>query len=166
MGRPLIRIRDLKTATPQVWTSEVRAKEVVVEPGDVIVGMDAEFRADWWIGSPGLLNQRTLRASSDVYGPAVVREALVAPLRALENEKMATTVIHLNKSDLVRSSVRVPVGLNLDRARRDLDPLVHVVVQLERESRTLTDIRDTLLPLLMSGRLRVKAAEKQIEAML
>ena len=37
---------------------------------------------------------------------------------------------------------------------------------LTEESTTLAELRDTLLPELMSGRLRVRDAEKQAEAVL
>ncbi|MGL1386227.1 hypothetical protein ACSTJO_00780, partial [Vibrio parahaemolyticus] len=55
-----------------------------------------------------MLNQRVLRASHERYGNALVREVLRLPLNEIENEKSATTVIHLNKSDLARKSVVMP----------------------------------------------------------
>jgi type I restriction enzyme S subunit len=42
-------------------------------------------------------------------------------------------------------------------------PMYLKVVENERESRTLAALRDTLLPKLISGELRVKNAEKFIE---
>ena len=165
-GRPLIRIRDLKTATPQVWTTEARAKETVIQPGDVLVGMDAEFRSSWWLGQPGLLNQRVLRATSKLASPAFVAEALRQPLATLEGEKSATTVIHLNKSDLDRSTVFVPGAAALARFDAVADPLRVSRVALATESRILAATRDELLPLLMSGKVRVKDAEKTLEGVL
>jgi len=41
--------------------------------------------------------------------------------------------------------------------------VVRLAAQLRRESRSLSDLRDTLLPELISGRLQVKDAEKKIE---
>ena len=43
-------------------------------------------------------------------------------------------------------------------------PLYERVVSNERESRTLASLRDTLLPKLISGELRVKDAERAVEA--
>lgn len=43
------------------------------------------------------------------------------------------------------------------------DPIVNLHASLASESRTLEELRDTLLPKLMSGELRVKGAEKQVE---
>ena len=57
-GYPLIRIRDLKTYTPQFYTPEILPNTEYIYPGDVIAGMDAEFIPTLWLGEKGLLNQR------------------------------------------------------------------------------------------------------------
>lgn len=159
VGRPLIRIRDLKTFKSQVWSTEFRPKEVVVAAGDVLVGMDAEFRATPWLGEAGLLNQRVLRARHATYGRALVREMLRRPLAEVEGEKSATTVIHLNKADLARKTVEVPTGDALTAFERLAEPLYEARVALAAENRTLAATRNALLPQLMSGKLRVRDAE-------
>lgn len=161
-GRPLIRIRDLKTFESQVWTTESRAKETLVAPGDVVVGMDAEFRATAWLGEVGLLNQRVMRASHVVHGRALVREMLKRPLAEVESEKSATTVIHLNKSDLARKVVLVPSSDALAGFERIAEPLFEARVALASENRILAATRDALLPQLMSGKLRVRDAETAV----
>ena len=162
VGRPLIRIRDLKSFESQVWTTETRTKETVVSPGDVLVGMDAEFRPTAWLGAQGLLNQRVLRASHVSYGRALVRELLKRPLAEIEGEKSATTVIHLNKADLARKSVRVPSVEATSNFEAVAEPLYQTRVALAAENRSLAATRDALLPQLMSGKLRVRDAEKLV----
>ena len=162
LGRPLIRIRDLKTFKSQVWSTESRPREVVVTAGDVLVGMDAEFRATPWLGEAGLLNQRVLRARHATFGRALVREMLRRPLAEVEGEKSATTVIHLNKADLVRKTVDVPNADSLIAFERLAEPLYEARVALANENRTLAATRDALLPQLMSGKLRVRDAEDLI----
>ena len=157
-GQPLIRIRDLTSFEPQVWTVERRPAEVTVAPGDVVVGMDGEFRATWWLGDPGLLNQRVCRVHSSIAGGAFVAEAIRGPLAQIEREKTATTVIHLNKSDLERSSVRVPAPTKLTWFEGCAEPVVAALVSAARENRVLARTRDELLSLLLSGKLRVKDA--------
>lgn len=158
-GRPLIRIRDLKSFDSQVWTTESRSRETAIDAGDVLVGMDAEFRATTWLGERGVLNQRVLRASHERYGNALVREVLRLPLNEIENEKSATTVIHLNKSDLARKSVVMPAETAMLTFERLAEPLYEARVALAKENRTLAATRDALLPQLMSGKLRVRDAE-------
>lgn len=161
-GRPLIRIRDLKTFSPQIWTTESRAREVVVSPGDVLVGMDAEFRPTWWLGDPGLLNQRVCRVRGKTTGAAFVKESLGAPLEAIESEKSGTTVIHLNKSDLVRATIASPEPGDIARFEDLAEPVMAARVTLARECRLLASTRDELLPLLMSGKVRVSDAERVV----
>lgn len=165
-GRPLIRIRDLKTFTPQVWTAERRARETVIEPGDVVLGMDAEFRATAWLGVPGLLNQRVCRVRGDGLGRALVREAVKEPLAAIEAEKTGTTVIHLNKRDLERAAVVIPSDDRAQSFNRVSEPVYQARLAAAEENRTLAALRDTLLPQLMSGKLRVRDAEKVAETVL
>ena len=166
MGRPLIRIRDLKTYEPQVWTTETRESEVLIGSGDIVVGMDAEFRATPWLGTPGLLNQRVCRVRGRSCGPAYTREALRAPLAEIEGYKSATTVIHLNKGDLARATVRVAERSALAAFEAQAEPIFHNRVESAREDRVLAQLRDALLPELMSGRLRVKDAERAVEEVL
>ena len=46
--------------------------------------------------------------------------------------------------------------------RRIADPLIAKIAANEIESATLATLRDTLLPKLMSGEVRVRAAEAQV----
>lgn len=160
VGRPLIRIRDLRTFESQVWTTESRTRETVVRPGEIVVGMDAEFRATAWLGEPGLLNQRVCRVTSRVAGAAFVREALREPLAEIEGYKSGTTVIHLNKGDLDRHTVVIPSAPALQAFEATAEPVFARRVASAAERRGLAAIRDTLLPALMSGKLRVGDAER------
>ena len=58
VGLPLIRIRDLATHNPGVFTDERHPKGHLILPADIIVGMDGEFRAHIWKGPQAWLNQR------------------------------------------------------------------------------------------------------------
>ncbi|MGO2774771.1 MAG: restriction endonuclease subunit S [Brachybacterium tyrofermentans] len=162
-GRALVRIRDLKSQKCQVWTTERRANEIEVRPGDLLVGMDAEFRAARWSGPLGVLNQRVLAVSSAKYGSAIAREMLRDPLCRIERGKTGTTVIHLNKGDLLAEDLLVPVDADVPALRALVDPLWDRAVAAEQESVRLAATRDELLSLLMSGLITVKDAEKTVE---
>ena len=155
-GRPLLRIRDLKTFMPEVWTTERRDDETVVMPGNVVVGMDAEFRPAFWIGAPSLLNQRVCRVRGRATGLAFTREALVEPLARIEGHKTGTTVSHLNKRDLVEIRVEIPSEAALGEFEAVAEPLRAAIVELKQESDSLATGRGELLSLLLSGRVRVQ----------
>jgi type I restriction enzyme S subunit len=119
-GRPLIRIRDLPGECPGVWTEEVHPKGYLVQPGDIVVGMDGEFRAYLWGGEEAWLNQRVcVFAPKNGFSPAFVRNSIVSPLAQVEATEIATTVIHLGKNDIhCRPTVWTWRALSLEFARR------------------------------------------------
>lgn len=57
-GKPIIRIRDLKEQNSEVYTPEERTDGYLIQPKDIVVGMDGEFRPYIWGSEPGWLNQR------------------------------------------------------------------------------------------------------------
>lgn len=163
-GRPLIRIRDLKTFAPQTWTTESRADEVLVRAGDVVVGMDAEFRSTLWVGEVGLLNQRVCKCVPKAgVATAFAWYAIRSDLEFCERAKSGTTVIHLNKGDIDRFSVP-ELGPTEHQDFSDLtEPMLNRLVSAGLENLRLAALRDALLPELLSGRLRVKDAESVME---
>ncbi|WP_079572908.1 restriction endonuclease subunit S [Krasilnikoviella flava] len=163
-GRPLIRIRDLKTFSPQVWTSETRADETIVRPGDVVVGMDADFTPTPWLGSEGLLNQRVCVVSS-AHSRAFTLEAIRGPIAFIEGHKSGTTVIHLNKSDLTETRVVIPGEAAARRFDAEAQGVLDTRVNAAAEAGRLALLRDALLPQLMSGSLRVRKAREVVDAL-
>lgn len=165
IGRPLLRIRDLKTYKSQTWTTEARRDEIVIQPGDVVAGMDAEFRATVWLGSSSLLNQRVCRFSPRRgVSRAFALHSARRDLASAEASKTGTTVIHLNKSDIDRFAVPALDDTAHDRLARSTDYLLDTLVAAAQESRTVAALRDVLLPELLSGRLRVPDAREHVEA--
>jgi len=163
IGEPLIRIRDLPTESPSVWTPEKHPKGYKVRPGDVVVGMDGEFRAYLWGGAEGWLNQRTcvFKPKSGV-SAAFVRNAIMQPLSDVESTETATTVIHLGKADIDRFKLVMPSPALRKHFDGICQPWYDRIVAAKQETRTLAAVRDTLLPKLISGELRVKDAERFI----
>jgi len=163
VGEPLIRIRDLVNETLGVWTPEIHPKAYKVRPGNIVVGMDGEFRAYLWGRASAWLNQRIC-----VFLPkagctaAFVRNSIIDPLAQVEATETATTVIHLGKGDIDRFRVVMPDAPVLAAFNRVCQPWYERVVAGKQESRTLALLRDTLLPKLISGELRVKQAERII----
>jgi type I restriction enzyme S subunit len=65
----------------------------------------------------------------------------------------------LNRDAAHRHPVRVPSRLVAQELSERVRPLIRRSTQAQDESRTLATVRETLLPQLMSGRLRVRDAE-------
>ncbi|MXY51895.1 MAG: hypothetical protein F4Y86_05100 [Gammaproteobacteria bacterium] len=165
IGVPLIRIRDLATHEPGLTTEQVHQKGHLIRPGDIVVGMDGEFRLHIWKGPKAWLNQRVCHFEPNHGVPrAFIAEALRTPLEFFERGKVGTTVIHLGKSDIDTIEILHP-GSPLLRAFADIaEPILDQSVKNALQGRTLAQIRDVLLPKLISGELRVSDAEKIVEA--
>ena len=164
IGRPLVRIRDLKNHRAGVYTTEVHSKEYLIQPGDTVVGMDGDFTPYTWCAEPSLMNQRVCCfIPLDKRNHAFVRLAIPALLKAEEEAAVATTVIHLGKKDIDTFQVVIPAEAILHTFGEQVNPLISKMVALGLQTKTLATLRDSLLPRLMSGELRVGAAHAQVE---
>ena len=159
LGKPLIRIRDLPNESPAVFTTEVHPKGYLLQPGDIAVGMDGEFRAYLWAGVESWLNQRVcVFAPKPGYSAAFVRNSIIAPLAQVESTETATTVIHIGKNDIDCFTVIIPDAPVAEAFKRQCQPWYDQIVANKQQSRTLATLRDTLLPKLLSGELSVHGA--------
>jgi type I restriction enzyme S subunit len=161
-GKPLVRIRDLKDERPGVYTEEMHPKGYLIQPGDITVGMDGEFRAYLWGGEEAWLNQRVcvfqpVNGANSVF----VRSSISPLLAAVEAPETATTVIHLGKNDIDRFKVVQPGNLLLESFAEVTTPIYQRVVRNKQMIQNLADLRDTLLPRLISGQLSL--AEVEVE---
>ena len=155
IGQPLIRIRDLTTEKPGVWTTEVHPKGYKVKRGDIVVGMDGEFRAHLWGGAEAWLNQRVcIFAQNKSFSSLFVRNSIISLLAHVEATETATTVIHIGRNDIDQFRVVIPENNVLNTFNRIYQPLYDTTVRAKWETHKLIDIRDTLLPKLISGEIR------------
>lgn len=167
IGAPLVRIRDLKHESPGVYTDEIHPKGYMIQPGDLVVGMDGEFRAYLWGGNPAWLNQRVCVFTKKPGVPAAfVHRSIMPLLAAVEASETATTVIHLGKNDIDRFRVVVPSQKVLAGFAEVVDPVYARIVKNKQTAFCLSALRDNLLPRLISGQLRLPEAEAAIETML
>jgi type I restriction enzyme S subunit len=154
-GKHLVRIRDLQTHSPSIFTTEQHPKGTVIRPGEIVVGMDGEFRLHYWTGPEAWLNQRLCSFKPLPRVPTVyLGEALRAPLDYVERSEAATTVIHLGKYDIDRFELLRPDDATLAEFDSITTPLLNLIVQSSAESAKLALLRGYLLPRLLSGQVR------------
>lgn len=117
-GMPLIRIRDVgKPQASTYFDGEYEDRHVVAH-GDLLVGMDGDFRAARWEGPDSLLNQRVCRLrvlSDDRYSAALLAHVLQPYLDEIHKVTSAVTVKHLSSRTLQAPD---PVAAT-ERARSD-----------------------------------------------
>lgn len=161
-GLPLVRIRDLRNERPGVWTPEIHPKGYVIQPGDIIVGMDGEFRAYVWGGQPAWMNQRICAFHpKKPHCTAFVHNAIAPHLAFVEATEVATTVIHLGKGDIDRFRVAIPTDKVAEAFSQICQPFYDDIVTSKQQSQTLAQLRDALLPKLISGELRIPRGTQQ-----
>ena len=163
-GLPLIRIRDLKTNAPQFYTPEILPNTEYIEAGDVVAGMDAEFVPYLWLGDKGVLNQRCckFKGKNDAICNYYILFLVKPELEYVQNYKTGTTVSHLGKSDIDRFKLITPPIDVVLAFSKIVNSMKEEVVNRALESRRLANLRDTLLPKLMSGELKVNEVEKEL----
>ena len=157
-GLPLIRIRDLKTYTPQYYTKEVLPNTEYVECGDIIAGMDAEFIPHIWRGEKGVLNQRLCKfvPKYDYVSKYYIYSLVYPKLAFVQSYKVGTTVSHLGKADIDRFKVIVPPEDIIMQYSKIVNSYFAEIVKVSNENQILSSLRDTLLPKLMSGEFSVE----------
>lgn len=156
-GLPLIRIRDLKDCNPQFYTPEILPQTEYVNMGDIVAGMDAEFIPHIWKGNTGLLNQRVckLMPQQTSISNLFVLYLMKPELEFVQSYKTGTTISHLGKADIDKFVVVLPPLKVVEECSKILDSILQRIKNISAESRTLSLLRDTLLPRLMSGEIEV-----------
>lgn len=156
----------LKQFVGKYKTEQVVApNEIVVAQTDLTHAAEVVGRAVRVPGSPYL----TLVASLDL---AIVRPShgmnptyLLGLLRQASfrehcrTNTTGTTVLHLRSGAIEEFAAMIPASAVQEKYASAADPLLRVVDAAAAENRTLAATRDSLLPQLMSGKLRVRDAE-------
>ena len=159
-GTPLIRIRDLKNERPGVRTPEEHPKGYLVQNGDLLVGMDGEFKPYIWGSGPAWMNQRVCCFKpKDSYSVGLIKGFIEPQLRELELTATATTVIHLGKGDINRFEFLNSGSPLLRVFSKITNSLIEQIIMNKSSTSTLEQLRNALLPKLLSGELSVSDAE-------
>ena len=155
-GKPIIRIRDLKDQQFATYTTEVHPKGYLLRPGDIVVGMDGEFRPYIWGNDEAWLNQRVcVFENKRPKGKAFLYFTIKPLLYEIEQTQVATTVIHIGKKDYDAFEIMLPDAATLDSFDSLTAPMIMRVVSNSFENKRLAVMRDALLPKLMSGEIDV-----------
>lgn len=157
-GYPLIRIRDLKTYSPQFYTEEILPNTEYVDFGDIVAGMDAEFVPYIWKGEKGLLNQRVCKfiPKYDYVSKYYILSLIRPELEFVQSYKVGTTVSHLGKSDIDKFKVITPPAEIVKKFSSIVEPFHKQIIKLAKENINLSALRDTLLPKLMAGEIPIE----------
>jgi type I restriction enzyme S subunit len=161
---PVIKIAELRrgnTVDSDRASVDVPPEYVVVD-GDVLFSWSGSLTVVLWSGGRGALNQHLFKVTSSRFPRWLYFRWVLQHLpdfQAIAADK-ATTMGHIQRGHLTKALVAVPPPAILERAGEIFEPLDARWLAGALESRTLAELRDSLLPRLLSGELSVAAVSE------
>jgi type I restriction enzyme, S subunit len=158
-GTPLIRIRDVVTGETDTFYAGEFDKQYLVQPGELLIGMDGDFNSARWRSAPGLLNQRVckLTVNDRFYTGKLLEYALPGYLNAINVETSSVTVKHLSSRTVEDIELPLPplkeqtrIAAKLEELLSDLDA---GVAELKAAQKKLMRYRQSLLKAAVEGAL-------------
>ena len=138
----------------------------IVEDGDLLFSWSGSLELVFWTHGRGALNQHLFKVASDEFPRwfhwGWTQEHL-DDFRAIAAGK-ATTMGHIQRHHLTDAKVVVPSSGAVTAADRVLGALLGQQVGLAVQSRDLATQRDTLLPRLLAGEIRVNSTGRVSES--
>lgn len=159
-GMPVLKIKELgqgQTDNSSDICSENIANEYKVTNGDVIFSWSGTLMVKVWCGGLCGLNQHLFKVTSDKYPKWYyyfwTKFHLNKFIRIAQDK--AVTMGHIRRGDLESSEVLVPKMDILAKLNEIINPIFNQIIGIECENARLAQLRDTLLPRLMSGELAI-----------
>jgi type I restriction enzyme S subunit len=170
VGKPVIKIAELKAGiTPQTkYSSKVVGADREIERGNLLYSWsgspDTSLATFRWTGRHGLLNQHIFKVITAsrrdelfaYYQLTELRDTLIEIAR----NKQTTGLGHVTVEDMKRLRVIKPSEAILTAFAEMAGPHFDLSFNLEVDSLTLGQMRDKLLPRLLSGDLQTSGSTK------
>ena len=132
-------------------------KKYIIEDGDIIFSWSGTLMVDVWCGGQCGLNQHLFKVSSSNYPKWFYYHWTKKHLRDFIHiaRDKAVTMGHIKRGHLDNALVVVPNNFILEKATHLFEPLLNMVISKRIENQRLAALRDTLLPKLMSGEIKL-----------
>lgn len=165
-GRVVIRIAELNSGLggSTVYNDIEVSDDNLARPGDLLFAWSGSLTVARWYRPEAIVNQHIFKVIPIDTPMWLVHQALLTKLmefKAIAADK-ATTMGHIQRRHLDEAVV-VPDEEAIKRIDVLMSGLWDRALAAERENLRLATTRDELLPLLMSGKARVRDAEKFVE---
>lgn len=163
---PVIKIAQLRAGnTNGADRASARIKpEYVIVDGDVLFSWSGTLEVEVWNGGRGALNQHLFKVTSNEVPKwfyfFATRQHL-SDFRAIAAGK-ATTMGHIQRKHLTDARIAVAPPESMKKFDKVISSQFDQLISNAQQSRSLAQLRDTLLPKLISGKLRVGDADKYL----
>ena len=158
---PVVKIAQLRSGkadSGEKATATIRP-ECVIEDGDVVFSWSGSLMVKVWCGGRAALNQHLFKVTSTNFPKWFFLHCIRSHLGDFQTiaAGKATTMGHIKRHHLSEAMCVAPNGQILSAANGLMTALLEKSVSASIQSRTLAALRDTLLPKLISGEVRIKA---------
>ena len=156
---PVLKIKELRDGISESsdWATSKVKPEYIVETGDVIFSWSASLMVHVWNGDRCVLNQHLFKVTSNKFPKwfyLMWCKHHLAEFISISSSH-ATTMGHIKRGDLDTAMVAIPSSQELIAMSEKMTPLLEKQIKISKQIKTLEQLRDTLLPKLMSGAVRI-----------
>ena len=137
----------------------------VIQNGDVLFSWSGSLEVEVWCGGEGALNQHLFKVSSEIYPKwfyYLWTKHHLEHFRQVAASK-ATTMGHIQRAHLTQALVVAPPDALVSVVSQFFAPLLDRWIATALQAQTLATLRDTLLPRLISGALRLPEVAVKLE---
>ena len=161
---PVLKIKELRqgfTDDNSDICSNMIDEKYVINDGDLIFSWSGSLMVDFWCGGQCGLNQHLFKVTSQNYNKWFyylwTKHHLNKFIEIAKSK--ATTMGHIKRKDLTDSKVIVPANKEFYKIENIVQPIIENMIYKNIENKKLIKLRDSLLPKLMSGEIRVPIEE-------
>lgn len=163
-GLPVLKIKELRQGmtddNSEHCSSNIKP-EYIVHDGDIIFSWSGSLLVDFWCGGDCGLNQHLFKVTSTQFDKWFVyawTKHYLNHFIAVAADK-ATTMGHIKRDELDKAEVIIPSSGDYMEIGALMQPLYDEIISNRIESRKLSELRDALLPRMMSGELDVSGLD-------
>lgn len=157
---PVLKIKELRQGafdkTSDICSVNIKP-EYIINDGDIIFSWSGSLLVDFWTGGIGGLNQHLFKVSSQNYDKWFYYSWTKYYLQEFINiaADKATTMGHITRSSLENAKILIPNAKDYEMISSILVPIYDDIIQNRIASRKLAQLRDEILPKLLSGELSI-----------
>lgn len=163
-GLPVLKIKELRQgfcdSNSELCSSSVK-NEYIVNNGDVIFSWSGSLLVDFWCGGKCGLNQHLFKVTSknfDKWFYYLWTKHYLERFVFIAADK-ATTMGHIKREELEKAKVVIPSSDCYQKMKQIMTPIYDLLISNRVENSRLAQLRDTLLPKLMSGEIDVSKVD-------
>ena len=157
---PVLKIKELGQGycdeSCDICSSNVPS-QYIVNDSDIIFSWSGTLKVDIWCGGRCGLNQHLFKVTSKEYPKWFYLMWTLEHLNRFIHiaKDKAVTMGHIKREELHKAKVVVPSTPIFNKANMIFAPILNEMINTRTSNRKLIAVRDTLLPKLMSGEIKV-----------